>query len=202
MANWTRGVAIVQFRAAGPVGRHVVEVADAISFDYLNIPQSPIPWATGHSVHVHGHEGRGPAEAADRLARRRRADARREDDAVRARPQRRRHGDGDAELDAPARSCRRSTSPRTGLTPSAPVNLVWSTVVGNRVNCTGTCWSFVSVPLGNGTAAADGTLDEQRAGSGRPRRLARHPAPAERPGQGAGAVLRQAQRRPASRRSR
>jgi hypothetical protein len=48
-----------------------------------------------------------------------------------------------------------------GLTPGAPVDLVWSTVVGNRVNCTGTCWSFVSVPLGKGTATADGTLTSQ-----------------------------------------
>ena len=46
----------------------------------------------------------------------------------------------------------------TGLTPNAPVTLSWSTVVGNRVNCTGTCWSFVDVPLGGGTAAADGSL--------------------------------------------
>src|SRR6266536_2413641 len=48
MANWTRGVATVRFRASGPVGRHTVEISDAISFDYLNIPQSPIPWAVGH----------------------------------------------------------------------------------------------------------------------------------------------------------
>ena len=34
----------------------------------------------------------------------------------------------------------------------------WSTVVGNRVNCTGTCWSFVSVPLGTATATANGSL--------------------------------------------
>src|SRR5262249_33409378 len=47
MANWTRGVAKVKFRAAGPVGRHTVVVADAISVNYLNIPQSPIPWAVG-----------------------------------------------------------------------------------------------------------------------------------------------------------
>ena len=32
------------------------------------------------------------------------------------------------------------------------------TVVGNRVNCTGTCWAIASVPLGGGTAAADGSL--------------------------------------------
>ncbi len=44
------------------------------------------------------------------------------------------------------------------LAPNTPVSLVWATVVGNRVNCSGTCWSFVSVPLGSGVAAADGTL--------------------------------------------
>jgi hypothetical protein len=34
----------------------------------------------------------------------------------------------------------------------------WSTVVGNRVNCTGTCWSFVSVPLGNASTTSTGSL--------------------------------------------
>ena len=33
-----------------------------------------------------------------------------------------------------------------------------ATVVGNRVNCTGVCWSFVTVPLGSAKTAADGTL--------------------------------------------
>ena len=47
MANWTRGIAVAHIRATGPVGRHTIEVADAISFKYLNIQQSPIPWGTG-----------------------------------------------------------------------------------------------------------------------------------------------------------
>ena len=47
MANWTRGTAVAHIRATGPVGRHTIEVADAISFKYLNIQQSPIPWGTG-----------------------------------------------------------------------------------------------------------------------------------------------------------
>ena len=46
----------------------------------------------------------------------------------------------------------------SGLTPSVPVDLEWATVVGNRVNCTGTCWSSVQVPLGKPSAAADGSL--------------------------------------------
>ena len=47
----------------------------------------------------------------------------------------------------------------TGLTPNAPASLLWGTVVGNRVNCQGICWSFSYVPLGTATAAADGTLN-------------------------------------------
>ncbi|MFI5054697.1 MAG: hypothetical protein ACHQDE_10070, partial [Acidimicrobiia bacterium] len=47
MANWTRGTAVAHIRATGPVGSHTIEVADAISFKYLNIQQSPIPWGTG-----------------------------------------------------------------------------------------------------------------------------------------------------------
>ena len=47
MANWTRGTAVAHIRATGPIGSHTIEVADAISFKYLNIQQSPIPWGTG-----------------------------------------------------------------------------------------------------------------------------------------------------------
>ena len=108
-------------------------------------------------VHVHRHEGRRPAEAAHRLARLGRADDRREDDAGRARRSPR--GKATATLSSTSGPVLSKVDvSATGLTPSAPVSLVWSTVVGNRVNCTGTCWSFVSVPLGNGTAAADGSL--------------------------------------------
>ena len=44
-----------------------------------------------------------------------------------------------------------------GLEAGKPVAAEWSTVVGNRVNCTGTCWTFASIPLGSAPAAADGT---------------------------------------------
>ena len=42
MGNWTRGTASVVIRAAGAVGKHYVDVKDAISFQYLNPIQSPI----------------------------------------------------------------------------------------------------------------------------------------------------------------
>ena len=81
MANWTRGTAVAHIRATGPVGRHTIEAADAISFKYLNIQQSPIPWGTGANFAFNVTKDNGRPKAADRLARERRADARREDDA-------------------------------------------------------------------------------------------------------------------------
>ena len=64
MANWTRGVAVAHIRASGPVGRHTIEAADAISFKYLNIQQSPIPWGTGYlmSFNVTKDNGRPKAQ--------------------------------------------------------------------------------------------------------------------------------------------
>ena len=46
-AKWTRGEASVQIRAAGPVGKHTLLIGTGMQFNYLNIQQSPIPWATG-----------------------------------------------------------------------------------------------------------------------------------------------------------
>jgi hypothetical protein len=156
MANWTRGVATVRFRASGPVGRHTIEIADAISFDYLNIPQSPIPWAVGHRFTFKVTKDAGlpkqrldwPVSVAPTVDARTTLSA--------------------AGLAADKASAKLSSTSgpvlskvnvsATGLAPNLPVSLVWSTVVGNRVNCSGTCWSFVSVPLATGTAAADGSL--------------------------------------------
>ena len=156
MANWTRGVATVKFRASGPVGLHTVKIADAISFEYLNLPQSPIPWAVGYQFTFRVTKDLGPPKP-------------RFDWPVRVAPT----VDAKTTLAAVGETVGKASASlsstsgpvlskvdvsASGLTPSVPVSLVWSTVVGNRVNCSGTCWSFVSVPLGNGTASADGTL--------------------------------------------
>jgi hypothetical protein len=157
MANWTRGDAVMHIRASGPVGRHTIEVADAISFKYLNIQQSPIPWGTGSvmSFKVTKDAGRPKARIdwPDKVA-----------PTLDAKTTLQLAGlDKSAAATASLESQSGSVNTRvgisaTGLTANAPVDLEWSTVVGNRVNCTGTCWSFVSVPLGVGTAAADGTF--------------------------------------------
>jgi sulfopyruvate decarboxylase TPP-binding subunit len=157
MANWTRGVAKVQIRAAGPVGRHTIEVTDAISFDYLNLPQSPIPWATGEhfTFTVTKDLGRPKNRLDWPVAMTPTLDAKTTMAAV--------SGSAAGKASATLSSASGPVMSKvgvsaSGLTAGAPVSLVWSTVVGNRVNCTGTCWSFVSVPLGTGTAGADGTL--------------------------------------------
>jgi hypothetical protein len=156
MANWTRGVASFQFRAAGPVGKHVITITDAISFDYLNIPQSPIPWATGNTFTFTVTKDAGlpksridwPTQVAPTL------DAKTTLASLGIMA-----GTATASVNSSSGPILSKVDVSAkGLTPSQPVDIVWSTVVGNRVNCSGTCWSFVSVPLGKGTAAADGTL--------------------------------------------
>ena len=159
MANWTRGTAVAHIRATGPVGPHTIEVADAITFKYLNIQQSPIPWGIGFNstFTVTKDNGRPkpqidwPQNVAPTLD---------------ARTTLQLTGlaattTASAKLSSSAGAVASKVNlAAASLTPSAPVDLEWATVVGNRVNCTGTCWSFVSVPLGNATAAADGTLSK------------------------------------------
>jgi len=157
-ANWTRGVAKVKFRASGEVGKHVITVTDAISFDYLNVQQSPIPWATGHKFRFRITKDNGPPA-----------------------PQIDWPSHVVPTLDAPTTMIPDAVSPDSNATaqlssttgpvfssvnvtasslePSTPVDLVWSTVVGSRVNCTSTCWSFVSVPLATVPSGADGSLN-------------------------------------------
>ena len=157
MANWTRGTAIVKIRAAGPVGPHTVEVADAISYKYLNIQQSPIPWGLGKvmSFTVTKDSGRPkpaidwPAEVAPTL------DAKTTLQLASAGSTNVASASLASEAGAVNTKVDLSAS---GLTPNAPVDLEWATVVGNRVNCSGTCWNFISVPLGTATASANGTL--------------------------------------------
>jgi hypothetical protein len=155
MANWTRGMAIMHIRASGPVGRHTIEVADAISFKYLNIQQSPIPWGTGKvmSFTVTKDNGRPkarldwPTKVAPTL------DAKTTLQLLSADTK------ATASLSSTSGAVDSAVSINaSGLAPNTPVDLEWSTVVGNRVNCTGTCWTFVSVPLGNPTADASGSF--------------------------------------------
>lgn len=157
MANWTRGVAVAHIRASGPVGTHTIEAADAISFKYLNIQQSPIPWGTGFALSFKVTKDNGrpkaqidwPADVAPTLDAKTTLQLASVASASTATAQ---LGSTSGAVDSQV------AVTASGLVPNAPVDLEWSTVVGNRVNCTGTCWAFVSVPLGTATTTADGSL--------------------------------------------
>jgi len=156
--NTTRGTATVQIRAAGPVGQHMLEVYDASHvLPYLNIEESPLPWLTpfefGFTVTKDAGAPRPRVEMPVTVQPT--VDARTTLSAGTAAVS----GAATAKLSVTNGSILTKVGvTASGLTANAPVDLEWATVVGNRVNCTGTCWSSVQVPLGKPTAAADGSL--------------------------------------------
>jgi hypothetical protein len=154
MANWTRGVATATIRAAGPVGRHTIQIGNAISYMYLNVPQSPIPYTNGATVTFTVTKDDGPPPASidwpvnvaatlnakTTLI----ASGLSANTGVKAQL-----ATTQGPVDTP------DTLTASGLSSNAPVSFVWSTVVGNRVNCKGTCWVFVSEPMGGATPSSE-----------------------------------------------
>ncbi len=159
--NMTRGETTFKMRAAGEPGAHWIDFGDSShNVPYLNLEQSPIPWVAG--LRMRFTVTKGTASLAPKtewpVNVKPTIDARTTLSAANLAPD----SKATAKLSAAAGFVlSKTTIKAAGLTPNAPVDLAWSTVVGNRVNCTGTCWSFVPVPLGRATAAADGTLTSQ-----------------------------------------
>lgn len=156
-ALWTRGVADYYVRAAGPVGNHIITLAGGMQFNYLNYQQGPVPWAIGEVFNFDVTADNGPpkpsAEYPDRVTPTvdKRTTLVTANLAV----------DAKATLGLSVSEGKVGTpvtATMSGLTPNAKTDLLWSTVVGNRVNCTGTCWTFATVPLASGTADASGNL--------------------------------------------
>lgn len=157
-ANTTRGVTKFKIRAAGKPGVHWIEYAGSShTVPYLNMEQSPVPWTDGHRFKFTVTKDacpppnrlEWPAKVKPTI------DAKTTLLEANLEPQ----TTASAKLDSASGPILSKVSiTAAGLVAGAPVDLVWSTVVGNRVNCTGTCWNFVSVPLGRGTASAAGTL--------------------------------------------
>ena len=156
-ANWNRGVAVAHIRAAGPVGKHVIVLTDSVTFSYMNIPQSPNPWATGSKLYFTVTKDAGRPKPAI-------------DWPVNVAPT---MWSYTTMLPNVVKGTKVATGAlsttvgsiltkvglsASGLTPNAPVDLQWASVVGNRVNCSGTCWTTLNIPLGNATAGADGSL--------------------------------------------
>jgi len=157
-ANTTRGVTRFKIRAAGKPGVHWIEYAGSShTVPYLNMEQSPVPWTDSHRLAftVTKDTGAPPVTI---------------EQAVSVKPTisaRTTVIDSDVAKDSTAKVTLDSTKgpilskvdvKAAGLAPNAPATLLWTSVVGNRVNCTGQCWKFTSQPLGQATVAADGSL--------------------------------------------
>ncbi|MBC7462648.1 MAG: hypothetical protein H7227_00090 [Actinobacteria bacterium] len=167
-ALWTRGEGKVVIRAAGPVGNHFVEVKDAITFAYLNILQSPVPYANGGIATFRVTKDNGPPPASMTWPAQ-------VEPTVTQRTTLSSIGlDPNTKAVATATPASgpintKTTLNVTGLTTTGVHQIVWATVVGNRVNCTGTCWVYNSLPLGSatvtsGTIKADVTIPDHLGG--------------------------------------
>ncbi len=151
MANWTRGTASIQIRAAGPVGVHYIQIGNAISYLYLNVIQSPIPYTNGATIPftVTKDNGPGPATIAwpanvtptvSQVTTLSNANLDPNSKAVATLSTNSGPVDSTVTLNV------------TGLPVSGSQSLVWATVVGNRINCNSTCWQFATNTLGTATA--------------------------------------------------
>jgi len=158
-ALWTRGTGKVVIRAAGPVGTHYVEVKDAITFAYLNILQSPVPYANGGIAPFKVTKDAGapapsmtwPAKVEPSVTQRTTLSAVGLDPATA----------GVAKLSVESgQILTKTTISATGIPSTGTHQIVWASVVGNRVNCTGTCWAYSSVPLAS-VDITDGTISKE-----------------------------------------
>ena len=155
--NWTRGVATAHIRAAGDVGSHVVYLDNAVTYGYLNVPQSPLPWTTGAKMFFKITKDNGPPKASLDFPAPVAA-------TLDAKTTLGLAGPATSKTAAARLASQAGTVgtkvgiAATGLVPNAPAELQWATVVGNRVNCSGTCWALSTVPLGSAKADGGGAL--------------------------------------------
>jgi hypothetical protein len=147
MARWTRGTATAVIIASGNVGKHYVQANEAISFSYLNVMQSPVPYANSGSGIFTITKDNGafkpyiqwPAKVTPSVSNRTTLSSIGLDPATKA----------VASLSVESGPVGSKTTLNVnGLTTNGSHQIVWATVVGNRVNCTtGTCWVYNSLPL-------------------------------------------------------
>jgi len=156
-ATTTRGTVTGLVRAAGPVGKHSVEVGGAsAAVPYLNWDQSPVSQFPNYSFAF--------TVTADRVAPSNTLDWP-DDRYVAANPTAKTTASASASLmpgsaaalspaSGPVDSA--ATLQATGLPAGVPLDLAWVSAVGNRVSPSG--WSLENTPLGQRTAGADGSL--------------------------------------------
>ena len=168
-AIWTRGVGKVVIYASGPRGTHYVNVGNAIGFTYLNVIQSPIPFTNGGSIPFEVTKDVGIGTPIVTYP-------------AKVTPTSNLHTTLTSVGLDPNTVATMTLSKTEGpiltnvnvktakVAVDGTYQLVWSTVVGNRVNCpTSTCWAFSSIPLGtatvtNGVSSTNVTIPDNLGG--------------------------------------
>lgn len=146
-ALWTRGTGKAVIRASGDVGKHVLYVLDGIGIPYLNIIQSPVPMANGGTQTFTVTKDAGapaayltfPDKVTPTVTQKTTLSSVGLDPNTKA--------IATLSKDAGPVFTKVKLDVK-GLTTTGTHTIEWATVVGNRVNCTGTCWVYNSVPLG------------------------------------------------------
>ena len=169
MARWTRGTARVTVYAAGAPGKHWIQAHAAINFSYLNIIQSPDPYGNPGAQQFTVTKDPGvqtptvvyPPKVTPTVAQHTTLSSVGLDPASQA----------IMTLSQPDGVILSKTNVKVSGVPTTGVHtLVWSTVTGNRFNCTtGTCWIYNPIPLGtvdvtNGTVNQDVTIPDHLGG--------------------------------------
>ncbi len=154
-----KGTAIIQMRAAGPVGRHLIQaMGSSHTFPYLNLSQSPLAGVISDFswVYTVTEDDGPPADALDWP------------DPSRVAPLSQLTSTTSASGARPAAGVQATIEPgagpvlseatvkASGLPPEAEVGLLWVTSRGNRLSPSG--WSMQETPLGQAKAGADGSL--------------------------------------------
>jgi hypothetical protein len=145
----SRGSATARFRAAGPVGAHVVKVLTGYQGQgYLNYEQSPIPHLPRPEFTFHTTPGPAPSPAAYPEPYQRQPVPRTEV-----------HVGGASLALTPTQGPvgTRASLGGHGFPPAASLQLVWQTYVGSRVSGEG--FEPEERPLGSVTVGRDGRLD-------------------------------------------
>ena len=159
-ARWTRGTATTTILATGPAGNHYIQANEAISFSDLNQMQSPVPFANSEMGSFKVTKDPGifkPYLIYPKLM---------------TATVTQRTTLGDTNLDPNTKAVMsllpdrgivgsKTTIKATGIPTKGVHTIVWSTVTGNRVNCTtGTCWIYNPLPLGT-VDITDGTVNKE-----------------------------------------
>lgn len=160
---WTRGYAKFTIRAAGDVGTHYVAMNAGIGVQYMNTKQSPVPYSLGGKVAFKVTKDAGAPEAYIEYP-----ETFQPTDPSQHTTQSTAGTDTNSKAVATLSASSAVVGEKvklnvTGLSTTGAHQIVWASVVGNRVNCTGTCWIYTAVNLGaNGAplvaTPTDGTL--------------------------------------------